>query len=59
MEKTETLEEGGVVISECWPKKNLAKTGHPKKAKNIVPEAKKIHFFCIFKEKKGPTNFVG
>ena len=45
-------------FSGCWPKKNLAKTGHPKEAKTFGPPAKKQFLFSNFK-KKGPTNFDG
>ena len=49
-------EGGGVGISECWPKKNLAKTGHLKTTIFFWPSGQKNRSFLIhFRRKKEPT----
>ena len=35
----------GGALSKCWPKKNLAKSGHPKMAKTFGQLAKKKNTF--------------
>ena len=40
--------------TECWPKKKVAKSGHPKMAKSFGQLAKKKHFLGPrLKKKKG------
>ena len=44
----------GPGISECWPKKNLAKTGHLKWQNFLACWPKKSQFFDSIQQKPGP-----